>query len=96
VLGRSELGSIAPGQYADLALWDLGGLEMAGAQADPLGGLLLAGAASAPRPRFVLVNGRVVVEEGRIPGLDERAQAARHNTAAATLLERAARARGEA
>ncbi|MCB1164315.1 MAG: 8-oxoguanine deaminase [Candidatus Krumholzibacteriia bacterium] len=89
VLGRAELGSIAPGQWADLALWDLGGLEMAGAQADPLGGLLLAGAAAAPRPRFVIVNGRVVVDDGRIPGLDERAHAGRHNAAAATLLERA-------
>lgn len=94
VLGRPELGSLAVGQCADLALWDLGGLEMAGAQADPLGGMLLAGAASAPRPRFVIVNGRVVVDEGRIPGLDERAQAARHNVAAAALLERAARAQG--
>jgi 8-oxoguanine deaminase len=96
VLGRPELGSVAPGQAADLALWDLGGLEMAGAQADPLAGLLFAGAASAPRPRFVIVNGRVVVEEGRIPGFDERAQAARHNAAAAELLERAERAQREA
>jgi len=54
---------------------------------DPLGGLLLSGASS--RPRFVIVNGRVVVEEGRIPGFDERAQAARHNAAAAELLARA-------
>ncbi len=90
VLGRPELGSVAPGQFADLALWDLGGLAMAGAQVDPLGGLLLAAAAS--RPRFVIVHGRVVVDEGRIPGLDERAQAARHNAAAADLLERAERA----
>ncbi len=94
VLGRPELGSIVPGQFADLALWDLGGLEMAGAQVDPLGGLLLAAAAS--RPRFVIVQGRVVVDEGRIPGLDERAQAARHNAAAAILLERAERARRQA
>ena len=95
VLGRPELGSVVPGQFADLALWDLGSLEMAGAQVDPLGGLLMAGAAAGSRPRFVIVNGRVVVEEGRIPGLDERAQAARHNVAAATLLERAERARRE-
>jgi 8-oxoguanine deaminase len=87
VLGRGDLGSIEVGQCADLALWDLGRLDLAGAQSDPLAALLFA--AAAPRPRWVIVNGAIRVEEGRIPGFDERAQAGVHNEAAAELLRRA-------
>ncbi len=87
LLGRPELGSIAPGQYADLALWDLGSLDLAGAQSDPLAGLLFA--AAAPRPHWVIVNGEIRVERGSIPGFDEREQAGIHNVAAGELLRRA-------
>jgi len=89
VLGRSELGSIEVGMAADLALWDLGRLDMAGAQSDPLAALLFS--AAAPRPRWVIVNGEIRVREGKIPGFDERAQAGLHNEAAAELLRRAGR-----
>lgn len=89
VLGRNECGSIEVGKAADLALWDLGRLDMAGAQSDPLAGLLFA--AAAPRPRWVIVNGLVRVQEGKLPGFDERAQAGIHNEAAAELLRRAGR-----
>ena len=87
VLGRPELGSIEVGKAADLALWDLGRLDMAGAQSDPLAALLFS--AAAPRPRWVIVNGEIRVQEGKIPGFDERAQAGLHNEAAAELLRRA-------
>ncbi len=86
VLGRRALGSLEAGNLADLVLWDLEGLSLAGAQSDPLAALLFS--APAPRAHTVLVNGEVVVEKGRIPGFDEAAQAAAHNAAAARLLAR--------
>ncbi|MEL6577772.1 MAG: 8-oxoguanine deaminase [Pseudomonadota bacterium] len=42
VLGRGDLGSLAPGKRADFALWDMGGLPAAGLW-DPVAGLVLSG-----------------------------------------------------
>jgi 8-oxoguanine deaminase len=80
-LGRPELGLIAPGAAADLALFTLDELRFAGA-IDPLAALVLAGAHRADR---VMVAGRWVVEDGAIPGLDLAAVIRRQNAAAATL-----------
>jgi len=87
VLGRDDCGAIAPGMAADLVLWDLGTLELAGAQSDPLAALLFS--AAAPRAHTVFVNGKIRVRAGYIPDFDERAHAERHNRAAAELLARA-------
>jgi cytosine/adenosine deaminase-related metal-dependent hydrolase len=69
VLGRSELGSLAPGQAADLALFDLRGLAYAGAEADPLAALLFCGLDA--RAELVMVQGEVVVRERRLVRVDE-------------------------
>jgi len=59
-----ELGNIAPGHAADLAIFDLNAVEYAGAAAqDPLGALMLC---SPTRAKFVIVNGRVVVRYGQL------------------------------
>jgi 8-oxoguanine deaminase len=81
-LGRSDLGRIAPGLEADLALFRLDELRYAGA-GDPLAALILCGASGADR---VMVAGRWVVEDGAIPGLDLRALQAAHKAAARKLL----------
>lgn len=65
-LGRPELGRIAVGAQADLALFTLDELRFAGA-GDPVAALVLCGAQRADR---VMVGGRWVVEDGAIPGLD--------------------------
>ena len=66
VLGRGgELGSIEPGKRADLAIWDVSGLEAAGAW-DPVAALVLCGVIKA---RNVLVEGRQVVRDNRLTGL---------------------------
>lgn len=66
VLGRdAELGRIAPGYRADLAVWDVSGIEAAGSW-DPAA-LLLAGPT---RVRDLLVEGRRVVAEGGITTVD--------------------------
>ncbi|MEM8580554.1 MAG: 8-oxoguanine deaminase [Pseudomonadota bacterium] len=67
VLGRADaLGQIAPGFRADLAIWDVSGLEAAGAW-DPVAALLLSGP---PRVRDLMVDGRLVVEAGRLTRVD--------------------------
>jgi len=80
-LGRPELGVIAPGKAADLALFALDEPRFSGA-GDPLAALVLCGAHRADR---VMVNGRWVVEVGAIPGLDLAALMAEHAAAARAL-----------
>ncbi|MDJ1016311.1 MAG: 8-oxoguanine deaminase [Paracoccaceae bacterium] len=61
VLGRDDIGRIAPGCRADIAIWDVSGIDSAGSW-DPAA-LLLAGPT---RVRDLLVEGRRIVAEGRI------------------------------
>jgi 8-oxoguanine deaminase len=80
-LGRAELGRIAPGAAADLALFRLDALRFSGA-GDPLAALVLCGAHHADR---VMVAGRWVVVDGAIPGLDLADLLRRHGAAAQRL-----------
>ncbi|SEV98775.1 Cytosine/adenosine deaminase [Aliiroseovarius sediminilitoris] len=65
VLGRHDCGQIAVGKRADIAIWDVSGLESAGSW-DPAA-LVLAG----PRQvRDLFVEGRQIVRDGRITTLD--------------------------
>jgi 8-oxoguanine deaminase len=81
-LGRADVGAIAPGLQADLALFRLDELRYSGA-GDPLAALVLCGAARADR---VMVAGRWVVEDGAVAGLDLPALVHAHSRAAASLL----------
>ena len=65
VLGRDDCGSLEPGKRADIAIWDVSGVESAGSW-DPVA-LLLAGPM---RVRDLLVEGRRVVREGQVATLD--------------------------
>jgi cytosine/adenosine deaminase-related metal-dependent hydrolase len=69
-LGRSgELGELTVGAVADLAVWPLEGPAYAGAIADPIEAWIRCGPTAA---RHTIVNGRVIVEDGRFHhnGLD--------------------------
>ncbi|RWR28525.1 8-oxoguanine deaminase [Sinirhodobacter populi] len=66
VLGRDDCGTIEPGKRADLAIWDVSGLEAAGAW-DPVAALLLSGPM---RVRHLFVEGRQVVRDGQIATID--------------------------
>lgn len=81
VLGRSDLGSIAPGKRADIAVWDLTGIEAAGAW-DPVAALVLCGPR---RVRHLFVEGRQVVRDGQITTLDLSRVLARQRRLAARL-----------
>jgi cytosine/adenosine deaminase-related metal-dependent hydrolase len=72
-----ELGNLAPGYAADIALFDLNTVEYAGAAAqDPLGALMMC---QAPRAKFVIVNGKVVVKYGQVATLGTQQLVARMN-----------------
>lgn len=76
-LGRSDIGTIAPGFQADLALYRLDELRFSGAH-DPVAALVLCGAHKADR---VMVAGRWRVVDGAIPGLDVAALRRAHGAA---------------
>ncbi|MGA3307045.1 MAG: 8-oxoguanine deaminase [Xanthobacteraceae bacterium] len=80
-VGRTDIGEIAVGAMADLALFKLDELRFSGS-GDPLAALVLCGAHRADR---VMVGGRWIVESGQIPGLDLRDLMQRHSAAALTL-----------
>jgi 8-oxoguanine deaminase len=77
-VGRPELGEIAVGKAADLALFKLDELRFCG-HGDPLAALVLCGAHRADR---VMVAGRWAVIDGAVPGLDVPDLIRRHNAAA--------------
>lgn len=88
VLGRAhDIGQIAPGYCADLALFRTDTLAMAGgAVHDPVGALLLC---ASPQADYTIVNGRPVVVEGRLATVELEPLVERHNALARQLAEAA-------
>ncbi|GGS49730.1 8-oxoguanine deaminase [Actinokineospora fastidiosa] len=85
-LGReAEIGSIEPGKLADLALWDLTGIEHAGI-ADPVAALVFG---ALPPLSALLVGGHPVVEDDRLCKAAEDDIAAGLAGASARLAARA-------
>ena len=75
LLGFSGIGRVEEGGAADLALFDVMGIEYTGALSDPPAALLFAGISH--QAAYTIVNGRVVVREGRLTGFDEGELAAK-------------------
>ena len=82
VLGRDDLGVLAVGKQADLALWRLDEPRFSGSH-DPVAALLLCGADRADR---VMVGGEWRVVDGAVVGLDLPALLAEHRGAARRLV----------
>ena len=81
VLGRPDCGTIAPGKRADLAIWDVSGVEAAGSW--DKAALLFAGPR---RVRDLFVEGRQVVKGGQLETVDLPAVIARAEAAVARLM----------
>ena len=69
LLGRSDIGTLAPGKAADLFAIDTRKLDYVGTRHDPVS--LLAKVGVGTTTDLTMVNGRVVWANGAFPGLDE-------------------------
>ncbi len=69
ILGFNKIGRIEKGYQADLALFNVNKLEYAGSLSDPLASLIFAGYNHGTE--YTIVNGKIVVEHGRLTGYDE-------------------------
>ena len=67
VLGLPQIGTLAPGQQADIAIFNLDQPRHFGMHDPMIAPVTCAGSASL---RYLLIGGRTVVENGAIPGLD--------------------------
>ncbi len=89
VLGRDDIGSLEPGKAADLFMIDTDILELAGTYLDPAS---LLGTVGYARPaKMVMVNGSVIVEDGRLTGVDEKQVFRKTNEMVKRLLEKASK-----
>jgi len=87
VLGRDDIGALAPGMAADLIAFDLNALGYAGgAVHDPVAAIVFC----APQTvDLAIVNGKVLVEDGQLVQSELPQLVERHNRAARGLLVRA-------
>jgi cytosine/adenosine deaminase-related metal-dependent hydrolase len=91
-LGRDDIGSLEPGKAADLIAIDTRRLSYAGAAGDILAALVFS-----PWPAPVdlaMVNGKILVENGELLGVDVPALVERADRIAITLLANASRKTG--
>jgi len=84
VLGRDDVGQLAPGKAADFIGLRLGRLDYAGALHDPLAALVFC---APQRVDLSVINGRVVVEDGKLLTVDLGPVIERHNRISRKLVE---------
>lgn len=86
VLGRDDIGAIERGKAADFIGINLNQLDFAGALHDPVSALVFC---TPPRVDLSIINGRVVVQDGKLTTLDLMPVIERHNRLAREMVERA-------
>jgi cytosine/adenosine deaminase-related metal-dependent hydrolase len=84
-LGFGGIGRVAQGYAADIAVFDIGRLEYCGSLSDPFAALIFAGFDHGTD--YTICNGRIVVEKGRLTGIDEEKLIRDANRIAARLIE---------
>jgi cytosine/adenosine deaminase-related metal-dependent hydrolase len=84
VLGRDDVGALAPGMAADVIAYRLDSLALAGgAVHDPLAALVFC---QPPRVDFSLIDGRVRIRDGALVDVDVPTLVERHNAIARALV----------
>lgn len=81
VLGRADIGALAPGMAADIAVFPVDQLVLAGHH-DPVAALVFC---TPPSVRHLIIDGHIRVRDGAVPGLDSAALAARQRSNARRL-----------
>jgi cytosine/adenosine deaminase-related metal-dependent hydrolase len=82
VLGRDDIGALAPGMACDLVTVALDDVGLAGADHDPLAALLFC---RVSRVKHAVVNGRVLVRDGELTRVEQAALVARQRQLAVQL-----------
>lgn len=84
LLGQPEIGQLKVGCAADLALFKLDRIDFAGAMHDPASAILFCG--SGLRAEYTIVNGKILVERGKLVHTDEQELFHRANEIAERML----------
>ncbi len=92
VMGRDDIGSLAPGQAADLVLINIDRIDFAGALSDPVAALVYCGDSFVVDT--VIINGEVVLENGRLIHLDEDKIVHDANRVSAEMIKKASKRTG--
>ncbi len=82
VLGRDDIGQLAPGMAADVVAFDLADVGFAGAGHDPLAALVFCAPA---RAALAVIHGRVVIRDGQLATVDLPLLVERHRALARAL-----------
>lgn len=83
VLGRDDIGVLAPGMSADCVAFDLRQTAYAGALHDPVAALLFCATTQA---NWSVINGRIVIREGMLTTAELPKLIERHNAVARALV----------
>jgi cytosine/adenosine deaminase-related metal-dependent hydrolase len=83
-LGRDDVGYLAPGMSADFIALNLHRLDYAGAWHDPVAAVLFCGPHGVD---LAVINGRVVVEGGRLATVDLGPHLQRHNAISRAMID---------
>lgn len=86
MLSFGNLGKLEPGWGADIAAFDVSGLEYAGSQTDPVASLLFCG--TKHETKYTIINGEWVVYDGHLRGWDEAELAEKGREASRKLLSK--------
>jgi 8-oxoguanine deaminase len=84
VLGRDDIGRLEPGKSADFIAYNLDQLAYTGALHDPVAALVFC------KPQNVdwsIINGRIIVENGRLTTLDLEPHIQRHNQISRAMIQ---------
>lgn len=92
VLGRDDIGEIAPGKSADLVLINMNQIGYAGSIHDPLAALLFCGDTQVVD--MTIVNGKIIVENSQLMNVNAGELISEANKASKEMLEKATKRTG--
>lgn len=83
VLGRDDVGALAPGMAADFVAYRLDAVGFAGAQHDPVAALVFCQSVNVD---YSVINGKLVVRDGALTTVDTPVLVEQHNTLSRRLI----------
>lgn len=86
VLNRDDIGALKPGMAADIAIFSLDQIGFAGAWHDPVAALVFC---TPSNVAYSIINGRILVRDGKLMSIDLPTTMERHNQLAFALAEAA-------